>query len=82
MEKILPTEITWRKDKVGFEPPQEKWMGEQRMQELIKEARSFLVKEKILNDAVLRKKIQPHGSHAADSFDWRYLSAAKWLQNR
>jgi len=82
MEKNLPAEITWRKDKVGFEPPQEKWMGEKRMQELIKEARSFLVQEKILNDSVLNKKIQPHGSHAADSFDWRYLSAAKWLQNR
>ncbi len=82
MEKILPAEITWRKDKVGFEPPQEKWMGEKRMQELIREARSFLVKEEILNDGVLGKKIQPHGSHAADGFDWRYLSAAKWLRNR
>src|SRR6185503_11721071 len=26
MEKMLPGEITWRKDKVGFEPPQEKWI--------------------------------------------------------
>ena len=26
VEDIVPPEITWRKDKVGFEPPQEDWM--------------------------------------------------------
>lgn len=25
-EEILPKEITWRKDKIGFEPPQSEWM--------------------------------------------------------
>ena len=82
VQNILPAEITWRKDKIGFEPPQEKWMREKKMEELIREARSHLVKERILDQSILDKKIQPHGAHAADSFDWRYLSAAKWLQNR
>jgi asparagine synthase (glutamine-hydrolysing) len=82
VEDILPREITWRKDKVGFEPPQESWMKDGRMQEMISDAKSLLVKEKILDHAVLNKKNQPHGAHAAESFDWRYLTAAKWLRSR
>jgi asparagine synthase (glutamine-hydrolysing) len=82
MENILPGEIAWRKDKVGFEPPQEKWMSEKKMLEFIREAKTYLVQERILDRSVLEKKIQPHGAHAADSFDWRYLSAARWLQHR
>jgi asparagine synthase (glutamine-hydrolysing) len=26
MKDILPSEITWRKDKIGYEPPQKKWL--------------------------------------------------------
>lgn len=25
-EDIIPTDITWRKDKIGYEPPQDRWM--------------------------------------------------------
>ena len=27
MQEILPKEITWRKDKIGYEPPQNKWIN-------------------------------------------------------
>jgi asparagine synthase (glutamine-hydrolysing) len=80
VEDILPAEIAWRKDKVGFEPPQENWMREKKLQEMISEAKLLLVREKILDPSAMDKKNQPHGAHAADSFDWRYLSAARWLQ--
>jgi asparagine synthase (glutamine-hydrolysing) len=61
---------------VGFEPPQKKWMAHFTVQQMIQEAKSKLVKEKILKAEVLNKKIQPHDAHTADSYDWRYLSAA------
>jgi len=80
VEDILPAEIAWRKDKVGFEPPQENWMREKKLQEMISEAKLLLVREKILDPSAMDKKNQPHGAHAAGSFDWRYLSAARWLQ--
>ncbi|HMG83949.1 MAG TPA: asparagine synthase (glutamine-hydrolyzing), partial [Ferruginibacter sp.] len=38
MDKKLPNEIVWRKDKVGYEPPQQKWMSDPRLQEYIHEA--------------------------------------------
>jgi len=80
VQPILPAEIVWRKDKIGFEPPQEKWMREEKIQQMIREAREELVRRKILSAQVLHKKIQPHGAHAAESFDWRYLAAGYWLQ--
>ncbi|MBC7848812.1 MAG: asparagine synthase (glutamine-hydrolyzing) [Chitinophagaceae bacterium] len=75
MEQRLPREIVWRKDKTGFEPPQLKWMQTPAVVELINQAKEKLVQYRILNKSVLTKKIQPHSSYAADSRDWRYLSA-------
>jgi asparagine synthase (glutamine-hydrolysing) len=36
MKEQLPAEIVWRKDKVGFEPPQKKWMQNPTLQEMIR----------------------------------------------
>jgi len=76
MKEKLPAEIVWRTDKVGFEPPQKKWMQHSAVQQMIQDAKAKLVNEKILKPEVLNKKTQPHDAHAAESFDWRYLSAA------
>ncbi len=76
MEKKLPAEITWRRDKVGFEPPQKNWMENKQVQEAIQKARKKLVDEKVLKPEVLQNKIQPMASHDADNYDWRYFSAA------
>lgn len=75
MQSHLPQEITWRTDKVGFEPPQQQWMQTKQVQDLIMQGRQQLVNERILAPSVMNKKIQPHGSHAAESVDWWYLSA-------
>ncbi len=76
MDKKLPDEIVWRKDKVGYEPPQQQWMQNETLQDYMQEAKRKLVNKGILNKIVLNKKIQPKPAHAADNFDWRYLCAA------
>ncbi|HEX6182208.1 MAG TPA: asparagine synthase C-terminal domain-containing protein, partial [Chitinophagaceae bacterium] len=75
MSRVLPQQIVWRTDKVGFEPPQKMWMENKRVQEMIRQARSHLVKDHILRPSVQDKKIQPQDSHAADNVDWWYLVA-------
>ena len=75
-EDMLPREITWRKDKVGFEPPQKQWMMNQQVSDAIQEGKKKLVNEKILSESVLSKKIQPKEAHAAESNDWKYWSAS------
>ena len=76
MEESLPSDITWRRDKVGFEPPQLQWMQHTNVQEMIRDAKNKLVKEKILKPEVLNKKITPKAAHEGDNYDWRYLSAS------
>ncbi len=76
MKQQLPQEIVWRKDKTGFEPPQLKWMENKSIQDLIHNARKKLTDQNILKQEVLNKPIKPLAAHAADNFDWRYLSAA------
>ena len=76
VEAKLPEEIVWRRDKVGYEPPQKLWMQTEAVQERIREAKKKLVGEGILNKGVLSEKIQPKDAHEDQSFDWRYWSAA------
>jgi len=76
MKERLPEEIVWRKDKIGFEPPQKQWMQNVRIAEMIHEARRKLVTEKILKQDVLTKPLKPSDAYETNNTDWRYLSAA------
>ena len=76
MKNILPDSITWRTDKVGFEPPQKQWMEDKNVTEAIRAAKEKLIHEKILKPEVLDKNIRPLAAHEAGNDDWRYLSAA------
>jgi asparagine synthase (glutamine-hydrolysing) len=75
-EKYLPAEITWRKDKVGFDPPQKLWTSGTQVQQAIMEGKNKLVKQGVLNPSALQKKIQPHEAFAAVNDDWKYWSAS------
>ena len=75
-EPLLPKEIVWRRDKVGFEPPQKIWMQNKKVAESIQEAKRSLAHQGILQKASLSKKLQPHAAHAAESNDWKYWAAS------
>jgi len=79
MKQQLPEDIVWRKDKVGFEPPQKKWMQNSSLQELIHEARKKLVKEKVLKPGTVAKPLVPASAYEANTYDWRYLCASAYL---
>lgn len=76
VEPALPKEIVWRKDKVGFEPPQKTWMQDAKVAGAITAAKGLLVEKGILAEGVLSQKIKPHDAHAAESRDWRYWAAS------
>ena len=79
MENKLPQNIVWRTDKIGYEPPQKKWMETPLMKDFLYEAKEKLVKEDMLKPQVLAKKARSHHAHDADSFDWRYLCVAQMM---
>ncbi|HJS55241.1 MAG TPA: asparagine synthase (glutamine-hydrolyzing) [Chitinophagaceae bacterium] len=76
MEKSLPAEITWRRDKTGFEPPQQQWMQNNTIQELIIQAKQKLADEKIITPGAVDKKIEPKAAYEAANYDWRYLASS------
>jgi asparagine synthase (glutamine-hydrolysing) len=73
---LLPAEIAWRKDKVGFETPQKDWMQQAAVANTIYEGKKKLVEHGILHSQALQQKIKPHDAHAADNKDWKYWSAS------
>jgi len=79
MQDLLPESIVWRKDKIGFEPPQKQWMQHGRVEEMIRESKSKLVKQGILKAEVLQKPIRHQSAHDAGNFDMRYLCASQCL---
>jgi asparagine synthase (glutamine-hydrolysing) len=76
VENLLPPEITWRKNKIGFEPPQKTWMENNRVKESIIAGKQKLLDQQILSPAVMNKKIQPHSAYTADNRDWKFWSAS------
>jgi asparagine synthase (glutamine-hydrolysing) len=68
---ILPQEITWRKDKIGYEPPQENWMKSSAILDKVKSAEKILEKEKILNPKRINKE---HNK------SWEFILAAHLYQ--
>jgi asparagine synthase (glutamine-hydrolysing) len=76
MEDIVPKEIVWRKDKIGFEPPQKQWMQNAHVQDRIQASKKILVENNILSSSALDKPIKPTDANAADNKDWRYWSAS------
>jgi asparagine synthase (glutamine-hydrolysing) len=79
MENVLPSNIVWRQDKVGLEPPQQSWMQLPSLREMIKDAKKKLVNEKILKPEVLNKDIRPTPAYEKENYDWRYLVSAQFL---
>lgn len=79
MDNILPDEIVWRKDKVGYETPQKQWMTDPVLQDFMHEAKRKLIAGGILKPSALDKKIKPQPAHEEENFDWKYLCAAHML---
>jgi asparagine synthase (glutamine-hydrolysing) len=79
MENYLPAEIVWRKGKTGFEPPQQQWLQQKGMQDMIGESRKKLSDSGIIQPTEVNRTITDKGAHAQSNFDWRYLCAAKLM---
>ncbi len=75
-EQLLPPEITWRKDKIGYEPPQKKWMEQEKIKEVILETRKKLVNDKILDPTVLKKTVVGESANKKSDNSWSQLMVA------
>ena len=69
-EHLVPSDISWRKDKIGYAPPEQQWLQNAKVKEMIKAGIAKLADEKIINIKNL-----------APSKNWTYLMASKLLHN-
>jgi asparagine synthase (glutamine-hydrolysing) len=72
VDKKLPTEITWRKEKIGYETPQQDWLTNPFFVEKINAAKNKLMQQGIFEKTILSKK-------TTSEQDWRALIAAEFL---
>ena len=75
----IPEDILWRTGKTGFEPPQHKWMDDERVRKQIQSAQQKLVDLGMLDAKVLRRPVIPCHAYARDNRDWRYWVAAQFI---
>jgi asparagine synthase (glutamine-hydrolysing) len=75
-DPYLPTEVVWRKEKIGYEPPQAGWMANKDVIESIREAKVQLVKRGIAHKGFLGKDSVAHPTHERRLSDWCFLMAA------
>lgn len=79
MKEKLPASVVWRKDKIGFEPPQRAWMQEQPLQELIYQSRKKLAAAGILRKELVNQPVHPSSAYSEQNTDWRYLIAGMFI---
>ncbi|MBC7933919.1 MAG: asparagine synthase (glutamine-hydrolyzing) [Rhizobacter sp.] len=79
MENMLPGDLVWRTDKVGYEPPQKQWMEHPVLIDYMHEAKKKLVKHDLLKPQVLQRKADPKHAHERNNYEWRYLCTAQLL---
>jgi asparagine synthase (glutamine-hydrolysing) len=65
--QLLPEEITYRKDKIGFEAPHKEWTLNKELDELYNESRESLLQERIITSEYQDR--------------WKVLIAGKYLMN-
>jgi asparagine synthase (glutamine-hydrolysing) len=72
---ILPETICWRKDKIGYEPPQKNWMENPILKEKIMQGKTDLVNKRILSKGQLNKQVVAEDANVSLSNSWRILMA-------
>lgn len=78
-EHIMPEEITWRVDKIGYEPPQKKWMESDTVREIIQENKRVLVKAGILDKDILNKPVVSVATSAVGINSWAIWQAGELI---
>jgi asparagine synthase (glutamine-hydrolysing) len=72
---ILPNEIKWRKDKIGYEPPQKSWMDNSNLKSKIMHQREKLVHHNYLNSKILNTSVQSEDATYSKHNSWTHWMA-------
>jgi asparagine synthase (glutamine-hydrolysing) len=67
---LLPEEITWRKDKIGYEPPQKNWVENKIIKDRIQESKRMLYSNNIISKKEYETDIIAASSSEVQNKSW------------
>ncbi|HXR84057.1 MAG TPA: asparagine synthase (glutamine-hydrolyzing) [Hanamia sp.] len=76
---LLPHEITWRKDKIGYEPPQNNWLRNKNVQEKIHESKRKLFENNIISKKEFERNSSCDNSSQESTKSWKLWMAAEMI---
>ena len=74
---ILPKPIAWRKDKIGYEPPQNKWLENGNVKERIHESKRKLYDHKVISKKEYESHLSSKDSSSGLNKSWQLWMAGK-----
>lgn len=78
-QTVLPKEIAWRTDKIGYEPPQKTWMEHKAMQEKTMSSRQQLAKAGFISKQAANALYRAEDALGGDNRNWKFLMAGALL---
>lgn len=78
-QDVMPREIAWRIDKIGYEPPQKAWMESKEMLEKIENQKNLLVNHNYISKKALDKTYSSADATVANNRNWTLLLAGNLL---
>lgn len=76
---LLPKEIAWRTDKIGYEPPQKTWMEHPAMKEKTLHAKQDLLQEGIISKETAKAPYNAEDAIGGNNMNWKLLMAGALL---
>ncbi|MDA3615586.1 asparagine synthase (glutamine-hydrolyzing) [Polluticaenibacter yanchengensis] len=82
VKNLLPQNIVFRTDKIGFEPPQQLWMQTNRMKDMVMHAKNIAYNNGIITETYKNEMPVAKPAHESNNYDFRILSVAATLYNQ
>lgn len=79
-DNILPETIAWRKDKIGYEPPQNNWLQNKNIREKIHESKRNLYKHNIISKKEFERNITLNNSSEINNKSWQVWMAGEMFK--
>ncbi|MGI9191234.1 MAG: asparagine synthase (glutamine-hydrolyzing) [Chitinophagaceae bacterium] len=76
---LLPKEIAWRTDKIGYEPPQKTWMEHAAIKEKTMSAKHSLWQEGIISKETAKAPYKAEDAIGGNNMNWKLLMAGALL---
>lgn len=74
---LLPQEIAWRKDKIGYEPPQNSWLENKNAKEKIHESKRKLYEHNVISKKEFERNTAFKNTSEEKNKDWKLWMAGE-----